>query len=304
MSPTEVAIDGRRLRLTNLDKVMYPATGFTKGEVVDYYARVADVMLPHLAGRPLTLVRHPDGVGGPHFFEKNCPGHRPAWVPTVAFGGGRSGREVRYCLCEERATLVWLANLAALELHALLARAPDLDRPTAVVFDLDPGPPAGLVECCRVALRLRELLEALGLRAFPKTSGGKGLHVLVPVARVHTYADTRTFAHALTRLLARDTGGFVVDTMDREVRRGRVFIDWSQNHPTKTTVAPYSLRARERPFASAPVTWDEVAATAAAGDPSALAFDATDVLGRVERHGDLLAPVLALEQHLPATEGR
>lgn len=300
MTPTEVAIDGRRLRLTNLGKVMYPAAGFTKGAVIDYYARVAPAMLPHLAGRPVTLVRFPDGVDGPHFFEKNCPGHRPPWVPTVAVAGSGRGPGVRACLCEEPAALVWLANLAALELHTLLARVPALDRPTAVVFDLDPGPPAGMAECCSVALRLRGILGGLGLEAFPKTSGSKGLHVLVPLDPAHPYDDTRAFAHAVARLLVRESPDLVVDTMDRAARAGRVFIDWSQNHHAKTTVAPYSLRARERPFVSAPVRWEEVAAAARPG--GSLAFEAHEVLDRVAAHGDLLAPALGLAQRLPLPE--
>jgi bifunctional non-homologous end joining protein LigD len=297
MSPPDVAVDGRRLRLTNLDKVMYPAAGFTKGAVIDYYVRVAPVMLPHLAGRPVTLVRFPDGVDGPHFFEKNCPGHRPPWVPTVPVGSSGRSPAVRACLCEEPAALVWLANLAALELHTLLARVPDLDRPTAVVFDLDPGPPAGMAECCAVALRLRDVLGGLGLVGFPKTSGSKGLHVLVPLDPTHPYEETRAFAHAVARLLVRESPALVVDTMDRGARAGRVFIDWSQNHPAKTTVAPYSLRARERPTVSAPVTWEEVAAAARPG--GSLAFEAPRTLERVAAQGDLLAPALELRQRLP-----
>lgn len=296
MTPT-VAVDGRHLRLTNLDKVMYPATGFTKSQVIDYYARIADVMVPHLAGRPVTLVRYPDGVTGPHFFEKNCPAHRPAWVSTIDVPS--EGKGIRACLCDDRATLVWLANLAALELHVPLARAPDLGRPTAVVFDLDPGPPAGIAECCAVALRLREVLDGVGLKALPKTSGSKGLHVLVPLDGSHTYAQTKAFAHAVARLLGRELPDLVVDTMDRSVRQGRVFIDWSQNHPTKTTVAPYSLRARERPYASAPMRWEEVATACSRG---ALAFEAPEVLERVATDGDLLAPALTMSQRLPLVE--
>lgn len=298
---TEVEVDGRRLALSNLDKMMYPEAGLTKAAVIDYYARVAEVMLVHLRGRPLTLKRYPDGTAGKSFYEKNCPSHRPPWVRTVTLPSGRTpGKTVAYCSCDDRATLVWLANLAAIELHPLLALGDDPTRPTAVVFDLDPGPPAGLVECARVAGWLRELFDHLGLEAVAKTSGGKGLQVYVPLNSSHTYDDTKRFAHGVAGLLEKNHPESVVQRMDKSLRRGKVFIDWSQNHPTKTTVAAYSLRAGPTPRASTPVGWDEVATALAGSDASLLEFSASEVLARVDTLGDLFAPAASLHQELPA----
>jgi bifunctional non-homologous end joining protein LigD len=295
----EVDVDGRRLRLTNLDKVLYPAVGFTKGEVIDYYARIAPAILPHLRGRALTLTRYPNGVDAVHFFEKRCPEHRPDWVRTESvFAGARAG-EIDFCICDDRPTLVWLAQLAALELHPSLALATDVERPTVLAFDLDPGEPATVVECCAVALRLRDLFGELGVECFPKSSGSKGLQVYVPLNDAVTYEETKPYAHAIARLLERQTPGEVVSRMTKRLRPGKVFVDWSQNDRSKTTVAAYSLRARERPTASTPLDWDEVAALAEGGDPGALSFEADQVLARVEERGDLFAPVLELEQSLP-----
>lgn len=296
----DVEVDGRRLSLSNLDKVLYPAAGTTKADIVRYYAEVAPVLLPHLVGRPLTLKRYPDGVDGPSFFEKRCPGHRPRWVPTVTLG--REGRDkvVDHCDVRETAALVWLANLAALELHTSLATAPDTTRPRAVVFDLDPGAPADQRTCAQVALWLKDLCDRLDLEVLPKTSGGKGLQLYVPINRDDvTYEDTRGFAKAVAELLERVHGDVVVSTQDKQQRVGKVLIDWLQNHLTKSTVCVYSLRARQRPTVSTPITWDEVAAAVDGDVPTPLAFEPGDVLARVAADGDRFAPVLDVRQELP-----
>ena len=294
-----VEIEGRQLSLSNLDKVLYPAAGFTKAEVIDYYTRVGPVMVPHLDGRPITLKRYPNGVEGQSFYEKNCPSHRPEWVRTVEMGGGRRGQVVGYCLLESVAHLVWTANLAALELHPGLATAPDLGQPTLVVFDLDPGPPADIVTCARVALWLREMLDHLGLTAFAKTSGSKGLQIYVPLNTPCTFEDTRAFALAIGQLLEREHADLVLTNMSTALRPGKVFVDWSQNTASKTTIAVYSLRARERPTVSTPVDWDEVEGAASGAGGASLRFEATDVLKRVEQRGDLFAPLLTLRQEVP-----
>lgn len=297
---TEVEVEGRRLSLSNLDKVLYPEAGFTKAAVIDYYRRVAPAILPHLAGRALTRLRFPDGVEAPGFFEKNCPEHRPDWVRTVEVGGRTSGEVTNHCLVDDLPTLVWLANLAALELHAPMARADDIDHPTAVVFDLDPGPPAGMSDACRVALMLRDLLGGLELEGVPKTSGKKGLHVYVPLNEAGPdHEEAREFAHAIARVLARREAG-VVTVMERKRRPGRVFVDWSQNARHKTTVAPYSLRATPAPGVSTPVAWDEVAR--AADGRASLGFGPEQVLRRLEEHGDRFRSALEQIQHLPMIE--
>lgn len=300
---TTVTVAGRELSLSNLDKVLYPAAGTTKAAVIDYYVQVAPVLLGHLRGRPLTMLRFPDGVDGNRFFEKRCPGHRPDWVATVALGGEgsgrRSGKRVEHCDIRDLPALVWVANLASLELHTSLARAPATEQPTMVVFDLDPGAPAGMVACCRVALRLREVFDRLRLEARAKTSGSKGLQVYVPVNTPVTYDQTRTFALAVAQLLERAHADLVLTSMNKELRRGKVFIDWSQNSLTKTTVCVYSLRARSRPTVSTPVTWDEVADAAAADGGDPLRFEADQVLARIDAHGDLFAATLDVEQQLP-----
>jgi len=295
-SAQEVEIEGRRLGLSNLDKVLYPS-GFTKAAVIDYYVRVGPTMLTHLSGRPLTLKRYPNGSAGPFFYEKNCPSHRPDWVRTIEVPSRRkSEKTINYCTADDLATLVWLANLAALELHPLLARGAELDQPTAVVFDLDPGPPAAMTECARVAVEIRELLGSLGMQAFPKTSGSKGLQLYVPLNTPTTYEATKPFAHRVAVDLEKKLPQLVVEKMDKARRQGKVLIDWSQNHPTKTTVGAYSLRAMDRPTVSTPVSWDEVEA-AAGGGP--LSFEAADVIARVGELGDLFAPVADLKQVLP-----
>ncbi len=291
-----VTVEGRDLVLTNLEKVLYPAAGFTKGQVVDYYRRIAPVLLPHLRGRPVTLKRYPNGVREKPFFQKALPAGRPEWVRVAPVWSETSRREVTFCVCDDLPTLVWLANLAALELHPSQSRADDLDRPTCAVFDLDPGAPAGIAECCRVARWLRDRFEAQGLRAFPKTSGSRGLHVFVPLNTAVTHAETKAFAHEAAVALATEHRGEVVSNMRRSLRGGRVLIDWSQNARHKTTVAVYSLRGRERPTVSTPITWDEVDAGAAGR--AALVFEAADALARVEEFGDIFEPVLTLRQRL------
>ena len=292
-SGVEVDIGGKRLKLSNLDKVLWPKTGFTKGQMIDYYARIAPVMLPHVTGRPITLRRYPNGVDKTSFFEKNCPSHRPPWLPTIEMGG------IGYCCLGEPASLVWTANLAAIELHPSLARSADLECPTSVVFDLDPGEGSDVLTCARVALLLREALAALNLESWVKTSGSKGLQLYVPLNTAVTYDETRPFSHALAQVLERHHPDLIVTTQDRSVRPKKVLIDWSQNTAFKTTVSVYSLRARDRPTASTPLEWDEVTAALAAEEPERLVFEAADVLARVEAKGDLLAALLSVEQVLP-----
>jgi len=294
-----VEVEGRELKLTNLDKVLYPQAGFTKGEVVDYYAKVASAIVPHLSGRPLTLRRFPEGVDdtAAAFFEKRCPKHRPEWVATTLVPV--EGDTIDFCLCEDLATLVWMAQLAAIELHPSLSLGEDIDRPTVLAFDLDPGPPADVLDCCRVALRLRELFGHFEVECFPKTSGSKGLQVYVPLNIETSYEETKPLARAIAQLLEKQTPDLVVSKMKKADRRGKVFVDWSQNHSRKTTIAVYSLRARERPTVSTPVTWEELEGALERDDRECLVFETADVLERVERHGDLFAPVLKLRQELP-----
>jgi bifunctional non-homologous end joining protein LigD len=297
----QVEVDGRELKLTNLDKVLYPKAGFTKGEMVDYYARVAPAIVPHLSGRAVTLRRFPEGVDDTEaaFFEKRCPKHRPRWVKTARVEAGPRAGKIDFCVCDSLPTLIWMAQLAAIELHPSLSLSRAPKRPTVLAFDLDPGPPADIVDCCRVGLRLRDLFGHFGVRCFPKTSGSKGLQVYVPLNGKASYDDTKPFAKAIAQLLEKQTPDRVVSKMKKVERRGKVFVDWSQNHQRKTTIVAYSLRARERPTVSTPVTWEEVegAVEGGAGDP--LVFEAADVLDRIERHGDLFAPVLELKQTLP-----
>ena len=297
-----VEVDGRELKLTNLDKVLYPETGFSKGEMVDYYAKVAEAMVPHLKGRAVTLRRFPEGVDDldSAFFEKRCPKHRPKWVKTTNVRAGPNAGNIDFCVCDGRPTLVWMAQLAAIELHPSLSLGRAPTRPTVLAFDLDPGPPADIVDCCRVALRLRDMFGHFGVESFPKTSGSKGMQVYVPLNRKDvSYDVTKPFAKAIAQLLEKQTPDLVVSKMKKVERGGKVFVDWSQNHRSKTTIAVYSLRARERPTASTPLTWDEVETAADSGNGSNLVFEADAVLKRIERHGDLFAPVLELEQELP-----
>jgi bifunctional non-homologous end joining protein LigD len=294
-----VTVEGRELKLSNLDKVLYPKTGFTKRGVIEYYAAIAPVMLPHLQGRALTVTRWPDGVEGKSFFQKQTPAHAPEWVRKVTLPSER--KPIDYTLVEDLPTLVWLANLAAIELHTPLARAEAIDRPTTLVFDLDPGAPATIVECCRVGLTLQGMFENLGLQSFAKTSGSKGLQVYVPLNSPEvTFEQTKPFARAVAELLEQAEPQEIVSRMTKARRTGKVLIDWSQNDRNKTTVCVYSLRATERPTASTPVDWDEVRDANESGDPRALAFEAHQVLERVASRGDLFAPVLSLVQQLPA----
>ena len=283
-------VGGRQVKLSNLDKVLYPEAGFAKRDVIDYHARIAPTILPHLEGRALTLKRYPNGVDAQFFYEKNAPSHRPEWVSTARVGS------IDYVVVDHDATLVWLANLADLELHTSLALADDPQRPTLVAFDLDPGPPATVVECCRVAELLRGIFEGLGLECFAKTSGSKGMQVYLPINREATFAQTKAFSKAVADLLAREEPGLVVARQTKSARAGKVLVDWGQNDVNKTTINVYSLRAMARPTVSTPVTWDEVRAAQA---PEDLTFEAADVLRRVEEHGDLFAPVLTLVQRLP-----
>jgi bifunctional non-homologous end joining protein LigD len=291
-----VEVEGRELSLSNLDKVLYPEVGFTKGQVIDYYTRIAPVLLPHLRDRPLTLKRYPNGVEGGHFYEKQCPSHRPDWVRSEPVE--LSSKTIRFCVCDDLPTLVWLANLADLELHPSLSKVPEVEQPTLMAFDLDPGDGTGLAECCEVALILRDALARLGLDCFPKTSGSKGIQVYVPLNTGDVDYDhgTKLLSNALARHLETEHPKLIVSTQKKELRKNKVLIDWSQNDEHKTTVSVYSLRARESPTVSTPLSWDEVEA----GDPDALVFEAEDVLARVEEHGDLFAPVAELEQRLPS----
>ena len=298
-SPSQVEIEGKKLSLSNLEKVLYPAAGFTKAQVIDYFVRIAPALLPHLKGRPLTLKRYPNGVDGMHFYEKNCPSHRPPWVKTAPVWSEGNNRFMDYCVVEEVATLVWLGNLADLELHTSLSLAKDILRPTMMVFDLDPGPPADIVQCCQVGLWLKEIFDHLKLESFPKTSGSKGLQVYVPLNTPATYDDTKPFAHALARLLEDQHRGQVVSDMKKSLRTGKIFVDWSQNDDHKTTICVYSLRAKERPMVSTPVTWDEVEKCLSKKDAQLLAFDSDAALKRYEKMGDIFEPVLKLKQKLP-----
>jgi len=302
-APTIVDVQGRKLKLSNLEKVLYPASGFTKGQVIDYYVRIAPVLVPHLAGRPLTMKRYPEGVDHEYFFEKNAPMHRPEWVKTAPIWSDSNHRTVHYTLANDLATLVWIANLASLELHPSLSLAADIETPTMMVFDLDPGPPANIVQCSQVGLWLREIFEHFGLQSFPKTSGSKGLQIYVPLNTKISYGQTKAFAHALARLLEQEHPELVVSDMKKAARTNKVFVDWSQNDQHKTTIAIYSLRARERPTVSTPVTWDEVEQALKKKDPERLVFEAKDVLARVQKMGDLFGPVLKLKQRLPHLAG-
>ncbi|GGT86776.1 non-homologous end-joining DNA ligase [Actinomadura citrea] len=297
---TAVEVDGRQLSLSNLDKGMYPE--FTKGEVIDYYARIAPVMLPHLHDRAATRIRWPDGIDGGKFFEKNAPSHTPDWVrtATIPTPGSSKGRDtLDFVVVDDLPTLVWCANLAALELHIpqwKVGPRGKVHTPDLVVFDLDPGPPATIVEACEVAALLRDVLAEDGLESYPKTSGKKGLHLYVPIEEPKEAERTSEYAKAAAQRLADENPKLVVAKMERRLRKDKVFVDWSQNNPAKTTVAPYSLRAASRPSVSTPITWDELEACE---DPADLVFGPEDVLARVDEHGDLLEPLLKDHRPLP-----
>jgi len=292
-------INGWQVPVSNLDKVFYPSVGFTKAQVIDYYIRISQVLLPHLKDRPLTLKRYPDGVEGAFFYEKRCPAHRPKWIKTAPVWSDRYEAEIQFCLANDLPSIVWAANLGDLELHTFLAKAEDVDRPTMMVFDLDPGAPADIINCAQVGLWLREELDELKLKSFPKTSGSKGLQIYVPLNTPVAYDQTKTLSHRLAEELERAHPEQVVSKMSKSLRKGKVFVDWSQNDRHKTTVCAYSLRAKERPTVSAPVTWDEVKDALKKNDATQLVFISDDVLERVEKHGDLFEPVLKLKQKVP-----
>jgi bifunctional non-homologous end joining protein LigD len=295
----EVIVAGRTLKLSNRNKILYPQTGFTKGELIDYYATVGPILVRHATDRPLTLKRYPDGVEGKHFYEKRCPAHRPDWVKTTPVFSGRNAGEIDYCLANDLPTLIWAANLAAIELHTSLSLAGALACPTAVVFDLDPGDGADVIDCARVALWLRDLFTAIGLETLVKGSGSKGLQAYVPLNSETSYDETKPFAQAVAELLERQHPEFVVSRMAKHLRPGRVLIDWSQNDQHKTTVGVYSLRASARPTISAPLTWTEVERALADGDRESLFIEAGEIEGRLATHGDLFAPLVELVQSLP-----
>ena len=291
-------IDGTKVEVTNLQKIFYPKPGFTKGDVIDYYVRISPVLLPHLKERPITLKRYPDGVEGFFFYEKKCPTHRPKWIKTTKVDKSEGG-EINYCVINDLPSLVWAANLADLELHTFLHKAPALQRPTALAFDLDPGPPADIVLCCQVGLWLKGVLDALKMESFAKTSGSKGLQVYIPINSAVTYDKTKAFSHAIAELLESRSPEVVVSKMQKSLRSGKVLVDWSQNDDHKTTVNVYSLRAKDYPTVSTPVTWEEVEATVRKRKATSLSFDAKEVLKRVQKMGDLFGPVLSLKQKLP-----
>jgi bifunctional non-homologous end joining protein LigD len=295
----ELIVEDRKIQVSNLDKVLYPKVEFTKGQVIDYYIRVAPVLLPHLRDRPLTMKRYPDGVEGEFFYEKNCPTHRPKWVKTAKVWSEGNNRMMDYCLAQDLPTLVWAANLADLELHTSLARKNNIKRPTMMVFDLDPGAPADIVQCCQVGLWLRDLLAGMKLKSFAKTSGSKGLQVYVPLNTSVTYDQTKDLSRALAQHLEHHHADLVTSNMSKAVRKGKVFVDWSQNDEHKTTICVYSLRAKEEPTVSAPITWDEVANCLKKKKADLLKFRSEKVLGRIEKHGDLFAPIENLKQKLP-----
>jgi bifunctional non-homologous end joining protein LigD len=291
-------VGNRTLELSNLDKVFYPATGFTKGDMIAYYDAISPALLPHLKGRPVTMKRYPDGAAGKFFYEKRCPPHAPSWVKTAAMRRKKDDTDVAYCILDNRSSLLWAANLANLELHVSLGRIPSF-KPSHVVFDLDPDPNVGIVGCCRVALWLRHALTDLGLRSFPKTSGSKGIQMFVPLNAATTFDETGAFAHALAKEQQDRHPDHVLTKMAKDLRKGKVFIDWSQNDGHKTTACVYSMRAKDRPSVSTPLEWDEVESALKKDAPERLSFGPHEVLERVATSGDLFEPVLKLKQKLP-----
>jgi bifunctional non-homologous end joining protein LigD len=295
----ELIVDDRKLQVSNLDKVLYPKAAFTKAQVIDYYIRIAPVLLPHLKDRPLTMKRYPDGVEGEFFYEKNCPVHRPKWVQTAKVWSEGNQRIMHYCLANDLPTLVWAANLADLELHTSLSRKNNIERPTTMVFDLDPGAPADIVQCCQVGLWLRDLLTTMKLKSWAKTSGSKGLQVYVPLNTPVIYDDTKALSRSIAQYLERDHPDRVTSNMSKAVRKGKVFVDWSQNDEHKTTICVYSLRAKEEPTVSTPVTWSDVENCLKKKRAELLGFRSDQALARVEKQGDLFEPVEELKQKLP-----
>lgn len=297
---TIVQIADVTLTLSNLDKIFYTATNFTKEQVIDYYIRVAPVLLPHLTGRPLTLKRYPNGAAAKFFYQKECPAFRPSWLSTIPVWSEGKKRNIQFCLIEDLPSLIWAANLAAIELHTSLSRSEDILSPTLLVFDLDPGHPATIVQCAEVALKLQKILKESNLNSFPKTSGSKGLQIYVPLNTITTtYIQTKTFSHAIASLLEQQFPSLIVSKMKKVLRKGKVLIDWSQNDNHKTTVCTYSLRAKKYPTVSTPITWEEVENAHLQQDSNLLYFTTDKVLERVQKMGDLFAPVLTLKQTLP-----
>src|SRR3989454_2591928 len=295
----ELVVEGKKLAVSNLNKVLYPKAGFTKGQVIDYYIRIAPLLLPHLKDRPLTMKRYPDGVEGEFFYEKNCPEHRPKWVQTARVWSESNDRSMNYCLVQDLPTLVWAANLADLELHTSLSRKNKIERPTTMVFDLDPGAPADIVQCCQVGVWLRDLLAEMKLKSWAKTSGSKGLQVYVPLNTAITYDETKNLSRALAQHLEHEHADRVTSNMSKAVRKGKVFVDWSQNDEHKTTICAYSLRAKEEPTVSTPVTWNEVENCLKKKNAQLLKFRSDQVLARMEKLGDLFEPVENLKQKPP-----
>jgi bifunctional non-homologous end joining protein LigD len=297
-STSELVVEGKRLNLSNLNKVFYPKINFTKHDIIDYYIKIAPYLLPHLKNRALTMKRFPEGVHQFFFYERRCPSYRPPWVNTVQVHSKTQG-SLRYCTINNLPTLIWLVNLADLELHTSLAVAKNPDRPTMVVFDLDPGIPATLYECAEVALLIREKLSQLKLKSWIKTSGSKGLQLYIPLNTSITYDETKPFAHALAKEMQKENPKKIVSRMAKNLRKGKVLIDWSQNDFHKTTVCAYSLRAKETPTVSTPITWQELEKAYRQKKMERLVFAADDVLQRVQKMGDLMADVLTCKQKLP-----
>ena len=295
----ELVVKGKKLSVSNLDKVLYPKVGFTKGQVIDYYIKIAPALLPHLQDRPLTMKRYPNGVDKEFFYEKNCPSHRPKWVKTAKVWSEGNNRMMDYCLAQDLPTLVWAANLADLELHTSLAKKKDVAKPTMMVFDLDPGAPADIVQCCQVGIWLRDLLAAMKLKSWAKTSGSKGLQVYVPLNTPATFDQTKDLSRALAQLLEREHPDKVTSNMSKALRKNKIFVDWSQNDEHKTTVCVYSLRAKDEPTVSTPVTWDEVENCLKKKKADLLKFRCEKTVERVKKHGDLFAPIEKLKQKLP-----
>jgi bifunctional non-homologous end joining protein LigD len=295
----ELVVEGKKLAVSNLNKVLYPKVGFTKGQVIDYYIRIAPALLPHLRDRPLTMKRYPNGVEAEFFYEKNCPAHRPKWVKTAKVWSEGNNRIMHYCLAQDLPTLVWAANLADLELHTSLAKKKDVARPTVMVFDLDPGAPADIVQCCEVGLWLRNLLSEMKLKSFAKTSGSKGLQVYVPLNTFATFDETKDLSRALAQHLERQHPDLVTSNMSKALRKGKIFVDWSQNDEHKTTVCVYSLRAKEEPTVSTPVTWDEIENCLKKKKAELLKFRCDRTVERVQKMGDLFHPVEEFKQKLP-----
>ncbi|MCE5287075.1 MAG: non-homologous end-joining DNA ligase [Pelosinus sp.] len=297
---TTLTVDGRALKVSNLDKIFYQNSGFTKGQVLDYYIRAAPIMLEHIAKRPITLKRYPNGAKGKFFYQKECPASRPRWLQTTPIWSQGNKKNTNYCLIDTLPSLIWAANLAALELHTSLSEVPNIHCPTMIVFDLDPGFPASILECAEVALLLKEHLDAFNLQSFVKTSGSKGLQLYVPLNTQATYDQTKLFAKTLASLLEKEQPKLVISKMTKKLRTGKIFIDWSQNDEHKTTVCAYSLRAKEVPSVSTPITWAEVISAYQNKDASELYFSPSEVLDRIDRLGDLFEPVLRLKQNMPS----